>query len=153
MPFDNAAVIPQTNPLAAVGLTPISVERATAWRQLVVNRFLNRCPANQAAFRAALVADGKARWNMVPGMPLQMFDGTVAGSPKILRQLTARIRTTFPMACCTLHLFDRDPMLYVSLDDKPYCIAIWDGGVVRAIAGGIQLPMHQRLLRRMVATV
>jgi hypothetical protein len=158
MPFDgmpfNGTTLKQasTKPisLSDIGLIPIDPARAIKWRTHVV-----QCFAMSGRRQAGLVEMGLAHWE-TSSFRLNAFSNayqTAYAMPKIVRQLVNKIAFAFPNAQCTVAYFDTDPILYVHIGQQRHCVAIWDRGVVRAIAQGVTLPLHQRVLRRFVDTV
>lgn len=153
MPFDGTRLA-QANTksitLADIGLVPIDPDRVVQWRTHVV-----RCFVASGRRQAGLVEMGLARWD-TSTFTLNEFSQsyqTAYAMPKVVRQLVNKVALAFPNARCTVAHFDTDPILYVHIGQQRDCIAIWDRGVVRAIAEGVNLPLHQRVLRGFVDTV
>jgi hypothetical protein len=146
MPFDTTTVTPTT--LAQMGLTAIDDNRVQQWRDLTIKRFINSSDA-----RRFMVEFGIVGWRTTT-YSLRDFPSRFLSTPKSVAQLAMAIGKVIPDAMCSVHYFYTDPILYIHLpDQQDQCIAIWDKGVVRAIADGVKLPLHQRLLRQFVTIV
>jgi hypothetical protein len=94
-----------------------------------------------------------AKWRETPNFALKSFPSTHWHTPKSVKQLAAHVATVFPAAFCSVQYFDKDPILYIHLDGKRHCLAIWDKGVVRAVPDGWKLPLRQRIARHFVKLV
>ena len=143
MPFDGNL----SNPLAELGLTPITEQRAAQWRAWVVERFRASSKENRRRVDSKL-----ARW-VTDECTLDSFSCYAFQVPEPVKQLARKIADHYPNARSSLQYFDKDPILYMQLDGQRYCLAIWDKGVVRAIAGGVDLPRWQRIKRCFVTVV
>lgn len=147
MPLDSTGFRDLSKSLSQLGVVPISDERATQWQTYMTEKFAAKSKRNRHLVDADI-----ACWRSIGSFELSMFSQTPLGrkAPFNVRQLADKIAIVHPDVDASIAVFDRDPILYVHIDGRRYPIAIWDGGVIRAIAEGADLSIGQRV-RRMVA--
>lgn len=148
-------------PLDAVGFRPslcqtldnvgsIAEWRAQRWREHVENDYAMRRPRNRIRIQS-----GEAVWRYTAPFPLSRFPHNRFGrrAPKDVLRLAKAIQRVHPDARGHVQYFSTDPILYVTYGGERHCMAIWNHGIVRAIAYNAKLSWWQKVARRAVVTV